>query len=86
METFDTDSKYTMVKIGMNENKAHVDEIHNIRPVHVLSSRFYLDFILTLSTLYSNFIQIFIMFGYNLDIIWIKLERILYLNHVVIFS
>ena len=31
METFDTDSKYTMAKIGMNENKAHVDEIHNIR-------------------------------------------------------
>ena len=25
------DSKYIMAKIGMNENKAHVDEIHNIR-------------------------------------------------------
>jgi hypothetical protein len=38
METFDTDSKYIMAKIGMNENKAHVDEIHNIRHVHVLLS------------------------------------------------
>ena len=45
METFDTDSKYIMAKIGMNENKAHVDEIHNIRPVHVLLSRFYPHFI-----------------------------------------
>ena len=25
------DSKYIMAKIGMNENKVHVDEIHNIR-------------------------------------------------------
>ena len=64
-----------------------------VRGVHVLLSRFYLDFILILSKSHPDKIwtkqvskEIWVNLGQNMDKIWIKLEKTLYPDFILILS